>query len=47
MIKECPDCKAAASALNANPHCRSKTCTWNKCKCGATYDRNTGSSFNV
>jgi len=45
MTTHCPTCKRASGALNANPHCTSKTCTWNKCNCGTTYDRTTGKWF--
>lgn len=41
----CPSCHSKGGALTADPHCTSPGCTWNKCKCGATYDRNTGSGF--
>lgn len=41
----CPSCHSKGGALTADPHCKAKTCTWNKCKCGATYDRKTESGF--
>jgi hypothetical protein len=44
-MKTCPTCKKPGGALNANPHCPSTTCTWNRCKCGTTYDRTTGKGY--
>lgn len=38
-MKTCPNCNGPANALIAIPHCKSKTCTWNTCRCGARYDR--------
>jgi hypothetical protein len=45
MTRTCPACARPAGALSANPHCTSPTCRWNKCFCGATYDRNNGRGF--
>lgn len=42
---DCPNCDKKIGALTARPHCTSKECTWTKCSCGATVDRNTGRSF--
>ena len=44
-MNTCPNCHKKGGALTASPHCASKTCTWNKCSCGTTYDRNTGKGF--
>lgn len=44
-MTKCPACKKPGGAITADPHCTSKTCTWNKCKCGATYDRKTMLGF--
>jgi hypothetical protein len=45
MTPKCPACDKPGGALTADPHCKSKTCNWNKCKCGVTYDRKTGAGF--
>jgi len=42
---KCPACGKPLGALTAKPHCPSKTCTWSDCNCGATVDRNVGTSF--
>lgn len=41
----CPSCDKPGGALTADPHCEAQTCTWNNCKCGATYHRTTGAGF--
>lgn len=46
-MSKCPACKKPGSALYAGTHCPSRTCTWNKCKCGTTYDRTTGEGFSA
>lgn len=46
-MTKCPACKKPGGAITADPHCRSKTCTWNKCKCGVTYDRGSGIGFSA
>ncbi|MDR6268882.1 hypothetical protein JOE69_001120 [Arthrobacter russicus] len=43
-IKQCPVC-AVYAAVNSVPHCTTRTCTWNRCSCGTTYDRYTGRTF--
>ena len=45
MVKTCPSCDRPAGALYADTHCKSKACTWSKCNCGATYDRNSGAGY--
>jgi hypothetical protein len=46
-MTKCPNCQKPGGALNADKHCTSQTCTWNKCKCGTTYDRTTGNGFSA
>jgi hypothetical protein len=55
-MTKCPACGKPGGALNASPHCpysvqslgkSAPTCTWNKCKCGATYDRKTGNGYSA
>lgn len=41
----CPTCNKKLGALTAVPHCTLKQCTWTRCNCGTTVDRNTGRSF--
>ncbi len=41
----CPGCSRPLGALTASPHCESKACTWTKCQCGVTTDRDKGNAF--
>lgn len=43
----CPQCKKPANALNAVPHCKNQSCSWNTCNCGTTYSRKTGQGFGL
>lgn len=42
---KCPACNKTLGALTAKVHCKNKACTWTVCNCGATVDRNIGTSF--
>lgn len=45
LTPTCPSCFRPGGALTAKIHCKSETCTWNICNCGATYDRKTLAGF--
>ena len=45
MTPTCPSCDRPGGALTAAPHCKSQTCTWNRCNCGTIYDGGTGAGF--
>jgi hypothetical protein len=40
----CPSCNGLA-AIASKVHCPSKSCTWNTCRCGTTYDRKKGTHY--
>lgn len=42
---KCPNCDRNYALANAVPHCRNKACTWMRCPCGHTSDRNSNNSF--
>ena len=43
-LKECPECDTNVG-IASKAHCANESCSWNVCRCGVTYDRLNGRSF--